>query len=49
MQIVDIVVHIYPPVIGQRSTLTVARSAHFHCINYFMFGGIRTSYEFLVI
>ena len=28
--------YIYSPAIGQRQTLTVARSAHFHCMNYFV-------------
>ena len=34
---------ICPPVTGQRQILTVGRSEHtFHCIDYFMLGGICT-------
>ena len=34
--------HIYPPVIGQRQTPNIGRSAHFNCNDYFVIGGIRT-------
>ena len=37
-----VVAHIYPPVTRQCQTINIAQSAHFHCYNYFVAGGIRT-------
>ena len=37
------VLHIYSPVTAQHQTLLIGQSAHFHCDNYFVLGGICTS------
>ena len=40
LNVVVVVVHIYPPVTAQRQTLTIGRSARFHCNDYFELEGI---------
>ena len=42
---VAVVAHIYPPVTGEHQTLIIGRSAHFHCNDHFVVGGIRTCLE----